>query len=361
MAEASQEQNKSEEATPFKLSRAREKGSVARGIDLSFFAGLLGLAGFVSIAGEAMIGHLAQMMRRALAAGISNANDPHQAISVVAAAYWPALQPVVLFGGTIAAIVILLEIIQLRGFVFSAQPLKPDFSRINPAKGIKRLFSMRILKEALKSVLKMSVYTIVSYLLIRWAVRGAGMAVTDAGSLVGTMRSAGTRMLWTFVVLAFMFAILDQVLTRGEFRKQMRMSRREVTRESKEREGDPRIKRKRKQLHAEFVKRSKGLGALPGSDMLIVNPEHVAVALAYDRTKPGAPVVKAKARDLHAQMMKRLAARLHIPVVESPALARALYADYETGREIGENHYQAVAELYLKLGVVPTDAPKDLR
>lgn len=355
MAEASPEQNKSEEATPFKLSRAREKGSVARGIDLSFFAGLLALAGFMMIAGEALISHLAQMMRAVLVTGIASAGDPHATIGVTGNAYWSALHPVVLLGATLIAIVALLEIIQLRGFVFSAQPLKPDFSRVNPAKGLKRLFSMRILKEALKSVLKMSVYTIVAVLLIRAAIAGVGAAVTDAGSLAQAMRTAGMRMLWIFVLLAFFFAVLDQVLTRGEFRKQMRMSRREVTRESREREGDPRLRRKRKQLHAEFVKRSAGLGALPGSDMLVVNPEHVAVALAYDRSRKGAPVVRAKARNLHAQLMKRRAFALQIPIFQSPALARALYAGCETGREIGQEHFHAVAELYLKLGAAQTD------
>jgi flagellar biosynthetic protein FlhB len=349
MAEASPEQNKSEEATPFKLQRAREKGSVARGVDLSFFAGLLGLAGFLTIAGEVTVSRLAQMMHRALAGGIRSAGDPHEAVGLAATTYWPTLQPIILFGGTILAIVGLLEVIQLRGFVFSTQPLKPDFSRINPAKGIKRLFSVRLLKEALKSVLKMTVYTVVAVLLIRAAISDAGSAITDAGSLAQAMRSAGMRMLWVFVVLAFFFAILDQILTRGEFRKQMRMSRREVTRESKEREGDPRLKRKRKQLHAEFVKRSAGLGALPGSDMLVVNPQHVAVALAYDGSGGNAPVVRAKGRNLHALLLKRRANILGIPIFESPALARALYADCDAGREIGEDHYHAVAELYFKL------------
>ncbi|QNA82945.1 EscU/YscU/HrcU family type III secretion system export apparatus switch protein [Sphingomonas sp. So64.6b] len=362
MAEASQEQNKSEEATPFKLQRAREKGSVARGTDLSFFGGLLALAGFLTIAGEALVGRLAEMMRRALAVGMERAGDPHEATAIVAGSYWPALQAIVLFGGTVVAIVGLLEIIQLRGFVFSAEPLKPDFGRINPAKGFKRLFSMRLVKEALKSVLKMSVYTVVAVLLIRRAIRDHGSAINDAWTLSAALRSSAITMLWTFIAIAFFFAALDQILTRGEFRKQMRMSRRDVTREAKEREGDPRIKSKRKQLHAEFVKRSGGLGALPGSDMLIVNPEHVAVALGYDRAKPGAPVVRAKGRNLHALTLKTLAHRLGIPIFESPALARALYAACEPGREIGQEHYHAVAEYYYKLAEMQMQsADKDPR
>lgn len=349
MADASPEQDKSEEATPFKLTRAREKGSIARGIDLSFFAGLLALAGFLVIAGETMVSRLAQMMHRVLASGIRSAGDPREAVGLAATTYWPSLQPVLLFGCTILALVGLLEVIQLRGFTFSTHPLKPDFSRINPAKGLKRLFSMRLLKEAFKSVLKMSAYTLVTVLAVRAAMTGTATSITDAGSLAQAMYAAGMRLLWVFVAAAFFFAVLDQILARGEFRKQMRMSRREVTKESKEREGDPRLKRKRKQLHAEFVQRSAGLGALPGSDMLVVNPEHVAVALAYDRSGGNAPVVRAKGRNLHALLLKRRAFRLGMPIFESPALARALYADSEPGREIGEHHFRAVAELYFKL------------
>jgi len=355
MAEGSTEQDKSEEATSFKLTKAREQGSVARGVDLSFFAGLLALAAFVTMAGVTALTRATAMMKRAFAAGIPRANDPHAALDIVSASYWPALQPVILLGATVLAVVALLEIVQLRGFVFSTHPLKPDFSRVNPAKGLKRLFSIRLLKEALKSIIKMAIYTTAAVLLVRSAVRGAGLTVVDASSLSTALHASGKKLLWVFVVLALLVAAVDQVMARGEFRKQMRMSRREVTREAKEREGDPRLKRKRKQLHAEFAKQAKGLGALPGSDMLIVNPEHVAVALAYDRARSSAPVVRAKGRNLHAQLMKRRAFQLRIPIFENPPLARALFAECEPGSEIGANHYQAVAEFYFKLGTRPRD------
>ncbi|PTS90548.1 hypothetical protein DBR17_01100 [Sphingomonas sp. HMWF008] len=350
MADDSSETNKNEEATPFKLQRAREKGSVARGIDLGFFAVLLGFGGFLGIAGTTLVARLAQMMQRSFAVGITNASDPRQAISLVATAYGPVLQSVMLLGGTIVALVMLVEIVQLRGLVFSAHPLKPDFSKINPGKGLKRLFSMRLLKEALKSVVKMAIYTLAAFLLIRAAIDERGMVIADATGLAAAIRTTGMRLLWVFVAIAFFIAVIDQLLTRGEFRKQMRMSRRDVTREGREREGDPRLKRKRKQLHAEFVQRTKGLGALAGSDMLVVNPQHIAIALRYDRTTSRAPIVAAKARDLHAQIMKRRAARLGIPIFESPALARALYAESEAGQEIAEARYHDVADLYFKLG-----------
>ncbi|HYD39129.1 MAG TPA: EscU/YscU/HrcU family type III secretion system export apparatus switch protein, partial [Allosphingosinicella sp.] len=295
MAEG-QEQNRSEEPTPFKLRRAREKGQVARGMDLGFVAGLVALAGFAIVAGDRMVADLAQLMRQALAA-IGGAADPREAAAVAAALYWPAMRPLVLLGGTIVLIVLLLEIVQLRGLVFSSHPLKPDFSRLNPAKGLKRIFSMRMLKEALKNVVKLAAYVTVSALLIWSLVSTPGRSQDGADGLATAMSSGGMRLLLLFILVAFFFAAIDQIIVRREFHKQMRMSRREVTRETKDREGEPRIKQKRKQLHAEFAKQGKSLGSLPGSDLLVVNPQHFAVALAYDPSRMSAPTVTAKARN----------------------------------------------------------------
>ncbi len=149
--------------------------------------------------------------------------------------------------------------------------------------------------------------------------------------------------------IAVVFVILDQLLVRGEFLKQMRMSRREVTRESRDREGDPRIKAKRKQLHIEFVKQSQGTGNLPGSDLVIVNPEHFAVALRYDPERMTAPTVSTKGRNRFALALKQEASRRAIPIMVRPKLARALYRDIAVNAEISAIHYETVAELYVEL------------
>jgi len=151
------------------------------------------------------------------------------------------------------------------------------------------------------------------------------------------------------LTFALFFAALDQIIARKEFGKQMRMSRREVTREAKEREGEPRIKQKRKQLHADFVKQANGLGNLPGSDLLVVNPQHYAVALRYDPARMAAPEVSAKARNDHALTMKMRAFGLGIPIFENAPVARALYASSEPGSPVSAEHYQSVADLYVKL------------
>ena len=304
------EQNKTEEATPFKLKRAREKGMVARGTDLGFLSILVGLTIFALAAGDAVWRRLAEAMRRVLA--IASAGDPQHALSAGAAMYWPALQAVALPAATIVLVVVFFEIVQVRGIVFTGQPLKPDFSRLNPAKGLKRLFSMRMLKETLKNVVKMAVYLTAAYLVVRHSFDTRASGIGDAMTLMEVLRADGLRMLFVFLLLALVFAALDQALARQEFSKQMRMSRSELMREFKEREGEPRKKQKRRQLHAEFAKQMRALGDLRGSDMLIVNPQHYAVRLAYAASTMAAPRVTAKGRNHFALLLKRRAALLSI-------------------------------------------------
>lgn len=346
---AESEQNKTEEPTQFKLKRAREKGSVARGTDLGFFSALAGLSLFSLIAGADMILALGETMRRILSTPITSSTQSAQLQGLVGSAYEPALRSIAVFGGTIALIVALFELLQVRGLTFTAHPLKPDFGRLNPAKGLKKLFSMRMLKETLKNIAKMVIYIGSAGLLIQFVFSTQASSIVDAQSLSSAMHDGAMRLLFCFVLLALIFAAIDQVLARRDFLKQMRMSKSELTREVKEREGEPRIKRRRKELHAEFVKQANGLGNLAGSDMLIVNPQHFAVALAYDASRMEAPQVTAKGRNQYALQLKRLAAEQSIPIFEAPPLARALYRLCEKGDPVPASEYRLVVDLYLKV------------
>jgi flagellar biosynthetic protein FlhB len=349
MSEQGDEQSKTEDASPFKLRRAREKGQVARGMDLGFFGTLAALAAFLIIAGEEVAATLARAMRASFRAAAGSGSEPEHAASLVGSLAWPTLKPVLMLAAAILPIILLLEILQMRGIVFSTHPLKPDFSRMNPAKGLKRLFSARMLIEAAKNVLKLTAYAIITWLVVQAVVANPGRGTVDALGLARAMEAGAMRLLYLFILLAMFFAALDQVIARRQFGKQMRMSRRELTREAKEREGEPRLKQKRKQLHAEFAKEQRAFGGLAGSDLLVVNPQHFAVALAYDPARMAAPTVKAKARNQFALAMKRDAFRLGIPIFEDRALARALYQQCEKGAEIDSTHFRAVADLYTRL------------
>lgn len=346
MSQEGQEQNKSEEATPHKLKRAREKGQVARGVDLGFVGSLIALAIVATVGGQAFFIRLADMMRYSFAAGINGKGDPLEALGVVGATYWGAFQPLIVLGFSSVVVLVTLEIIQLRGFIFTTHPLKPDFTRLNPAKGLKRLFSIRLIKETLKNIVKFVVYGFAAWLIISAAIDTWGLRLVDASWLVRAMEQSGVRLLFVFIVIASFFMVIDQIIVRGEFRKQMRMGRSELNRETKEHEGEPRQKQKRKEIHRQMREQVDSLGKVAGSDVLVVNPEHYAVALRYDPQTMDAPKVVAKGRDHFAQLMKRKALLHSVPIIRDVALARMLHSDCTKNAEIRPEHYHEVARLY---------------
>jgi flagellar biosynthetic protein FlhB len=348
-AAGGQEQDRSEDATPFKLEQARRKGNVARGVDLGFFTSLIALAVAAELVGEGLIDGLALAMRRSFALVVPMATDVSYALAgasreAMAIAAMLALPALVLL-----LLAIVVEIVQLRGLVFSAEPLKPDFSRLNPAKGLKRLFSMRMLIELAKNVVKFTIYCTAAFLFIRDAAGKMALRATSGRDLAGLLAEAAGGLLLLFVILAAAFALLDQLLVRRQFAKQMRMSRREVTREAREREGEPRQKQKRKQILAEILKQAAGAADMKGADILIVNPVHYAVALRYRPEDGDAPIVQARGRNAYARRMRDVARRDGIVVVRNPRLARALFHEGTLGRPIGSAHFVAVADIYIML------------
>jgi len=349
MSEQGDEQNKTEEPTPFKLKKAREKGQVARGMDLGFAAGLIALAAAATFAGQQFLVQVAQVMNYTFSTGIDGRGDGREALSIIGSVYWELFQPLIVFGAIVATTLIVVEMLQLRGFIFTTHPLKPDFKRLNPAKGLKRIFSLRMVKETLKNVAKFAAYCTIAWFVGVYAISHWGIRLTDAANLAKAMEEAGLALLYGFIGLALFVAAIDQIIVRGEFRKQMRMSRREVTREVKDREGEPRIKQKRKELHQQMRQQSEDLANVPGSDMVIVNPEHYAIALIYAPERDAAPVVRAKGKGHAALLIKRKAALYNVPIIANAPLARALFADCRSGVEIGPKHYRAVAQHYRTL------------
>lgn len=345
MSAEESEQDKSEQPTPFKLTRARRKGVVARGSDLGFLTGLCAFAGYMWIAGPNLSHSIERAAHDALVASTNLADGSFAVFAVVAALFGSIVQPLLLMVATIFFFVLLFEIVQT-GVVASTEPLKPDFSRLNPAKGLRRLFTFRLLIETLKNVLKLCLYTVAAYVVIRGALQTDIGAVTDGLSLSALMAHTGFRLLGAFILLAFIFAVLDQLIVRRDFLKKMRMSRRELRREAREREGEPRLKQKRKKLHAEFVKMSQSLRNMRKADVLITNPQHIAIALHYEPRNMLAPEVVSAGTNQFAQRLRRLAFIYGIPVVENKALARELYRKSGLNRSIPEHCFKPVADIY---------------
>lgn len=347
--ESGGEQDKREAATPFKLDRARKKGMLARGTDLGFLSTLIAFAIAIQMGGSDLVAWLAQSMKRSFVGQITMASDRNwitnfigdQACTLAGLLMLPALVLIV--------VCVTIELVQIRGVVFTAEPLKPDFSRLNPAKGLKRLLSIRTLKELAKNILKLAIYLTAATFFVASLLREAGFKTGDAKALTDTLVDASGRLLLIFIVLAALITVLDQLLARREFARQMRMSTREVKREAREREGEPRQKLKRKQILAEIVKQAGAAANIKGADMLIVNPTHYAVALRYRPDETEAPVVQARGRNIWAQRMRQAAEREDIVIVRNPTLARTLYNYGKVGNVIRQNEFVAVADLYIML------------
>jgi flagellar biosynthesis protein FlhB len=348
MAEGDEELDKSETATPFKLDRARRKGMVARGSDLGYLSALLGLAIVVQLFGAQLLMTIQLLLWRSFTA-VPMAQDSRWVVQLFGQEANSLVSMLILPIGVVVSIAIVVEIIQIRGVVFSAAPLKPDFTRLSPAKGLKRLFSLRMLKELAKNLVKFVLYAGGAFLLLRHAMTASAMNASDGRRLGGEIVSVAGQLLLMFIVIAAAMAVLDQILARREFGKQMRMSKREVTREVREREGEPRQKRQRKQILTDILKQAAAATNVKGADVLIVNPTHYAVALRYRAEEGDAPVVQARGRNIYAQRMRRAAERECIVIVRNPRLARALFHEGQVGRQIGAAHFVAVADIYIML------------
>jgi flagellar biosynthesis protein FlhB len=339
------EQDRSEAATPFKLEEARKRGTVAKSPDVV----TLGVLAAAIIVLYAMGWSLVRRQLTLDQLVLQQAGRlPPDAASVIAWLQGLLLETLLLLVplfGAIAVIAVVANLAQT-GPVFSAKPLSPDFQRLNPATGFKRVFSMRTLYDAARSVVKLVLVSAVLGLAIRHLVPWfLALLQYDAVSLGRPMVDQVASLLFKLLLALLVIAMVDLLYTRWEFARRMRMSRRELKDEHKQREGDPRIRARLRQLRQEMLKRSQAARKLPGSDVLITNPTHLAVALSYRHGEMAAPAVVAKGAGELAARMRSLARRHGIPVVENRALARELFFHVDLEHPVPEELYPKVARI----------------
>jgi flagellar biosynthetic protein FlhB len=233
----------------------------------------------------------------------------------------------------------------LGGLKFSTEALQPKFERLDPIKGLGKIFAMRGLVELGKALLKLLFIGAVLALLLRhWQgeLQATGSGSVTAG-IAQSISLMGRAALWFGSMLALIGGI-DALYQKYDHGKNLRMTKQEIKDEMKESEGNPEMKGRIRQVqHAQARRRM--MEDLPRADVVVVNPTHFAVALRYDDGHMGAPRVIAKGMDVLAQQIRLVAGSHQIPMVEAPPLARALYATTEIGREIPAALYVAVAQV----------------
>jgi flagellar biosynthesis protein FlhB len=343
---AADDQSKTEQPTPFRLQEAREKGQVPRSTDMSGVIVLIVFSIALAAASYNVAAALARSMTRTiLMAG--NAPSPSASLFYwLQRTYqpaWQAMLPIVM-AMLVAAVVG--NLIQT-GPIFSTEPLKPDFSRLNPVQGAKRLFSLRLLWELFKLVLKLGVLGGLGWMLAKSIGHRVQAAAFAAPSSMGMLlRSTYIQVTTWMLCLLGLIALLDLLFTRRDYIRRLRMSRRDIKDEHKRREGDPDIRQKRRRLMAELLKHSRSVRRVSEADVLLTNPTHLAIALKYRPKTMRSPVVLSKGSDAVAARMRMLAAQSGVPCLRSPELARALYRECKIDRAVPAHLYKPLAPIY---------------
>lgn len=231
------------------------------------------------------------------------------------------------------------------GFLMVLEKLVPDFKKINPLTGLKRIFSMHSVAELLKGVAKLTAVGVGCYLLLKPKVKELELLMSmDLASVVAYIQQILVKLIMTVVLMMLVLAGADWFYQRFTFMKNLRMTRQEIKDENKDTEGDPMIKSRLRSLRIARA-RQRMMAAVPKADVVVTNPTHFACALKYDMESMGAPILVAKGQDYLALRIRELAAEHEVPIVENPPLARVLFASVEIDQEIPPEHYKAVAEV----------------
>ncbi|MGP1681773.1 MAG: EscU/YscU/HrcU family type III secretion system export apparatus switch protein [Giesbergeria sp.] len=339
--ESSQDRNLP--ATERKLQKARTDGQAARSRDLSHLAILGAGAMALLIFMPRVMEHLRLDIVRQLAFDAATMKSPGSMLARLQTMVGTGLAASIVFAALTGGAA-LLSAVGAGGWVFSAKPISPEFNRLSPLKGAANLFSKQQMANVAKMVLMTGILASIAWSYLGNSIDEMAMLVlqpsASALSHVSDWMVAGMSLL---LLVVFMAALIDVPLQGFFFRQRLKMSHQEVKQEHKESDGNPEIKGRMRQRQREIADRAS-VSAVPKADFVVMNPTHYAVALKYEDGM-GAPQVIAKGTDLIAMRIRDLAKAHDVPVLQSPMLARALYANADLDQPIPATLYTAVAQV----------------
>ncbi|MCL2075014.1 MAG: flagellar biosynthesis protein FlhB [Betaproteobacteria bacterium] len=342
MAEGS-DLEKTEQPTGRRIEQARGEGQVPQSRELSSFLVLMVAASFFWLFGGWALQNVMRLMKKGLTIDPVFMHEPHL---VFPRLFDLTTDAVLYFAPLLLALIIatLIPPFILNSWVFSAKALTPNLEKLNPIAGIGRIFSWNSLMELAKSIMKAMLIATVAIVTL-WGEREEIFGLL-ALPLEASLQYAGKLLTFTFLIVVSSIVLVvavDVPFQIWQYYRRLRMTKDEVRRESKETEGDPMVKGRIRSLQREAA-RKRMMAAVPEADVIVTNPAHFAVALAY---KEGmrAPKVVAKGMGDIARKIKALGAEHGVPMLEAPPLARALYKFTEIDELIPGALYAAVAEV----------------
>lgn len=337
-------QEKSLPASERKLQKAREDGQGARSRDLSHLAILGAGAACMLVLAPQLMDHLELALGQQLAFDAATVMAPGTMLN--------RLQNMVIVGlvaSTVFAALTsgaaLISAIAAGGWILSAKPITPQFNRLNPISGLVNMFSKQQMANVAKMVLMSSILTFVAWKFLGNSMESVAMLVLQPSPLairhIADWLTSGMSLL---LLVVFLAALVDVPLQAYFFKARLKMSHEEIKQEHKESDGNPHTKGRIRQRQREMSERAS-VGAVPKADFVVMNPTHYAVALKYDEKTMSAPQVISRGTDLIAFKIRDIAKEHSIPVLQSPMLARALYAHAELDQAIPATLYTAVAQV----------------
>ncbi len=345
MAENENGQEKTEQPSAKRLEDAVEKGDVAKSQELNSVAVIIAVllvfknySGFMS---DSLQGFMGYFYQQSSLLTLNNATMPEimaLALQAFASVVGPVLLGVLLFA--------FISNVGQVGFIFANKALIPDFKKLSPQSGIKRMFSSRSLVEMLKGILKISIIATIGYSVVSNYFDDFLVLSHLTIMQITTLMAEVIFELTLKVVLALLvMAVADYSYQKYEYIKKLKMTKTEVKDETKQSEGDPKLKGKIKSKQQEIAMQ-RMMTDVPTATVVVTNPTHFAVALKYDPAdKSDAPRVVAKGKNLIAKRIKEIAMENDVPVIENKPLARSLFSACEIGSDIPMALYQAVAEV----------------
>jgi len=335
---------KTEQASPKRLEKAREEGDVPRSRELATCAVLFAAGLSLMMMGD----HLNKALKASMSAGLrfdrSMAFDPIVLLMKMTDTIYTLLIAFAPFALVILAVAIASPIL-IGGWVFSGKAFVPQFSRLNPMKGLGNLFSKNSAVELIKSIAKTILVASVAYVVVSRDMEPIlSLSLLPLKSSISQVNDLLLMGFLSIVSALVFIAAIDVPYQLYHYATKLKMTKEEVRQESKESDGNPEIKARIRQQQREMARR-RMMSEIPNADVVITNPTHYAVAIKYKDDGMRAPVVVAKGADAVALKIREIAAENNVLTMEAPKLARALYAHTELGQEIPEALYSAVAEV----------------
>lgn len=337
-------QERTQQATPKRRQQAREKGQIPRSKELNVAFLLLSSGISLVIIGPNIYQAFADIMQHSFVVTRDNATSTGYIFEVVrndVKLIVKALLPFFI----VVFITALCTPMLLGGFIFSTKSLAPKFERINPLKGIKRIFSLNSIVELVKAIIKFLIIGLVVFLFVKYNYKTL-FQLYDF-ELPVAMQQAKNLLSGNFIFICFSLlfvASLDIPYQLWQHHSKLKMTTQEIKEESKESEASPEVK-KRIRSNQQRISQNRMIQEIPKADVIITNPTHFAVALRYQTAIDAAPTVIAKGGDHMAHQIINLAKQHKIEVLSSPALARSIYFSTELYAEIPAGLYRAVAQV----------------